>query len=323
MPFLEDIYLYDLNVPDSTPLAFRSARGGEAQPTLLTLLGISVRHWMEIAGELYRGSVYLAANGGAVILPVQGSVGRYAFVVKTRLSVPSLAYLYASAGQGAAYADGELRESVPRVSAQEREAAESARRTVAALRLLLADCMRARAAHDAQACVDAAAELMGVSLMPPESAELPPMRAQGMLPDMQLSGQVLMISLFTLLSTIRNHAHARSGWLYATPCEQGYVLQAMLRCAEDVDLHALSHLRAALTDGGVSVGALSDVSPVKPPRQYAYMSRKITDPRKPLCARCGCLDARCASCLAVRWAVLPFVCDASLLGIKALPQFTE
>ena len=106
MPFLEDIYLYDLNVPDSTPLAFRSARGGEAQPTLLALLGISVRHWMEIAGELYRGSVYLAANGGAVILPVQGSVGRYAFVVKTRLSVPSLAYLYASAGPETAYADG-------------------------------------------------------------------------------------------------------------------------------------------------------------------------------------------------------------------------
>lgn len=323
MPFLEDIYLYDLNVPDSTPLAFRSARGGEAQPTLLSLLGVAPRAWAEIAQRLYDGSVYLAANGGAVLLPVQGSVGRYALVVKTTLPVSALAYLYACAVQGEAYADEEICNTAPRVDAREREAAESARQTVAALRMLQAACERAVTAGDAEECIDTAAELMGVSLMPPEFAELPPMQAQGMLPDMQPSGQVLLVSILTLLSAMRNHAHARSGWLYATPCEQGYVLQAVLRCAKDTNLDALAHLRVTLEDHGVSSGALTSELPVKPPRQYAYMSRKITDPRRPLCARCGCLDARCASCLAVRWAVLPFVCDVALLGIKALPHFEE
>lgn len=323
MPFLEDIYLYDLNVPDSTPLAFRSVRGGEAQPTLLSLLGVAPRAWPEIAQRLYDGSVYLAANGGAVLLPVQGSAGRYAVVVKPELSASAMAYLYASVGQETAYAEASVKDAAPKIAAREKEAAESARRTVAALRLLLADCMRARAAHDAQACMDAAAALMGVELMLPGSAEPVPGRLQGMLPEMQSSGQVLLVSMLTLLSAMRNHAHARSGWLYATPCEQGYVLRAALRCTEDADLGALSHLRDALEDGGVLPGVWASISPVKPPKQYAYMSRKITDPRRPLCARCGCLDARCASCLAVRWAVLPFVCDASLLGIKALPHFEE
>ena len=323
MPFLEDIYLYDLNVPDSTPLAFRSARGGEAQPTLLSLLGVAPRAWPEIAQRLYDGSVYLAANGGAVLLPVQGSAGRYAVVVKPELSASAMAYLYASVGQETAYAEASVKDAAPKIAAREKEAAESARGTIAVLRLLLADCMRVKSASDAQACIDTAAELMGVLLMSPASAELPPMQAQGMLPEMQPSGQVLLVSILTLLSAMRNLAHARSGWLYATPCEQGYVLQAVLRSAKDTNLDSLAHLRATLEDHGVSSGALTSELPVKPPRQYAYMSRKITDPRKPLCARCGCLDARCASCLAVRWAVLPFVCDASLLGIKALPHFEE
>ena len=242
MTFLEDIYLYDLNTPDNAPLAFRSARGGEEQPTLLTLLGISVRQWMEIAGELYRGSVYLAANGGAVLLPVQGSIGRYAMVIKTELSVPALAYLYACAGQGEAYADVQIKAAVPKIREREHEAAESARRTVAALRMLLANCMRAQDAYDAQACVDAAAELMGVELLSPEVAELPPMQVLGTLPEMQFSGQVLLISILTLLSTMRYWAHARSGWLYVTPCEQGYALQAVLRCEQDADLSAVGKI---------------------------------------------------------------------------------
>lgn len=323
MTFSEDIYLYDLNAPERAPLAHRSARGGEEQPTLLSLLGISPGEWIRIAEHLDRGSVYLGANGGAVLLPVYGGIGRYAAVVKTALSVPALAYLYACAGQGEAYADEELRVAAPGLSAKEREAAECARQTVAAVRLLRSLCECANTAYDAQECVDAAAALLGVALLPPDSAELAPMQAQGFLPDMQLSGQALLISALTLLSFMRNHAHARSGWLYATPSEQGYVLQALMRCAQDADRSTLAHLRRALEDGGVSLGALTDALPIKPPRHYAYMSRKITDPRKPLCARCGCLDKRCATCLAVRWAVLPFVCDTALLGIKALPRFTE
>lgn len=323
MHFWEDVYLYDLNVPDSAPLAFRSARGGVAQPTLLGLLGVSPKAWQQIAQRLYDGSVYLAANGGAVLLPVQGSVGRYALVVKTTLPVSALAYLYACAGQGEAYADEEICNTAPRVDAREREAAESARETVAALRMLQAACERAVTAGDAEECIAMAAALLGVALMLPESVELPPMQAHGMLPEMQPAGQVLLVSVLTLLSAMRNHAHARSGWLYATPCEQGYVLQALLRCAEDADTEALLHWRDVLEENGVSSGALKRTLPVKPPRQYAYMSRKITDPRKPLCARCGCLDAHCASCQLMRWAVLPFVCDAALHGIKALPRFEE
>lgn len=323
MTFLEDIYLYDLNVPDSEPLAYRSARGGEAQPTLLSLLGVAPRAWLEIAQRLYDGSVYLAANGGAVLLPVQGSIGRYAVVVKPELSASAMAYLYASVGQETAYAEASVKDAAPKIAAREKEAAESARGTIAVLRLLLADCMRVKSASDAQACIDTAAELMGVLLMSPESAEPVPGRLQGMLPEMQPSGQVLLVSILTLLSAMRNHAHARGGWLYATPCEQGYVLRAAWRCIEDADLGALSHLRDALEDGGVLPGVWASISPVKPPKQYAYMSRKITDPRRPLCARCGCLDARCASCKLVCWAVLPFISDVALHGIKDLPHFEE
>lgn len=323
MTFLEDIYLYDLNVPDSEPLAYRSARGGEAQPTLLSLLGIAPKDWARIAQNLYDGSVYLAVGGGAVLLPVQGSIGRYAVVVKADLPVPALAYLYACAGQGAAYADHAICTALPCVDARQAEATESARATVASLRMLMDACERTQNAYDAQACMDAAAALMGVELMLPESAEPVPGRLQGMLPEMQPSGQVLLVSMLTLLSAMRNHAHARGGWLYATPCEQGYVLRAALRCTEDADLGALSHLRDALEDGGVLPGVWASISPVKPPKQYAYMSRKITDPRRPLCARCGCLNARCASCKLVCWAVLPFISDVALHGIKDLPHFEE
>ncbi|MBQ7378170.1 MAG: hypothetical protein IJW70_12195 [Clostridia bacterium] len=51
------------------------------------------------------------------------------------------------------------------------------------------------------------------------------------------------------------------------------------------------------------------------------MNRKITDPRHPFCAHCGCLDKRCNECTALQWAVLPYVYDAALLGIKDLPVF--
>lgn len=69
------------------------------------------------------------------------------------------------------------------------------------------------------------------------------------------------------------------------------------------------------------IGTHSFAAPVKPPRQYAYMNRKITDPRHPFCAHCGCLDKRCNECTALQWAVLPYVYDAALLGIKDLPVF--
>ncbi len=320
-PFYEDVYLYDLNSPEMPPLAYRSARGGEEQPDLLSLLGLPTREWNEVASRLYQGAVYLSAKGGAILMPVYGSLGRFAVAVKTALSLPALAYAYQCAGQQAAHADAPIQQAAPKPTAREREAAESAVRTVAALRLLIKACENVNDANDAEDCIAKTAELLGVSLMQREKAEVAPMQGQGILPDARHEGQALLICVMTLLSVMRNQAHARSGWLYAALCEDGYALQAFLRTEEDAEPAALVHLRTVLENCGVSVGARVSASPVKPPKQYAYMSHKIADPHKPLCARCGCLDARCATCTAVQWAVLPYTCDAALLGIKTLPHF--
>ena len=322
-PFYEDVYLYDLNAAEAPPLAYRSARGGETQPDLLSLIDLPAREWHTVAEQLYDRSVYLSANGGAVLLPVHGSIGRLVAVVKTSLSLPALAYLAQCAGQGEIYADTKLCQTVPNLPLRECAAAESAVRTVAELRLLIEACLQAHDAYGAQECIDGAARIMGVSLMPREKAEIAPMKGQGLLPEMQHSGQALFACTMTVLSAMRNLAHARSGWLYAVPCEGGYTLQVFLRCAADAELTSLGTLRGLLEDGGVTLGARTFASAVKPPKQYAYMSRKITDPRKPLCVRCHCLDKRCASCTAVQWAVLPYVCDVAVLGIKALPYFEE
>ncbi len=322
-PFCEDVYLYDLNRMEMPPLAFRSARGGEAQPDLLTLIDLSARRWHAVAEQLYERPVYLGANGGAVLLPVHGSIGRLVLVVKTALSLPSLAYLVQCAGQGEVYADAEIKAQAPKPDTREREAADSAARTVTELRLLIADCEKARSVFDAEECIQKAAELMGVALMPQDRVESAAMQEQGMLPDAQHTGQALLACALTLLSIMRNGAHARSGWLYAMPCDVGYTLQAFVRCPSDADLAAPDHLRTMLEDGGVAHGVRIGASPVKPPKQYAYMSKKITDPRKPLCARCGCLDARCKSCTAIQFAVLPYVIDAALHGIKDLPHFEQ
>ena len=322
-PFYEDIYLYDLNAARSLPLAHRSARGGQTQPDLLSLIKLPACEWHAVAAHLHEGAVYLSSNGGAVLLPVYGGIGRLVAVVKTNLSLPALAYVAQCAGQGAIYADAQIQGAMPSLPARECAAAESAVRTVARLKLLIDACAQVHDAFGAQECICEAASMMGVELMLPERAEMPPMKGQGLLPSMQHSGQATLACIMTLLSVMRNGAHARSGWLYAAPCEQGYTLQAFLRCSADADLSALEVLRGLLEDGGVTLGARTFASALKPPKQYAYMSRKITDPRKPLCVRCHCLDARCASCRAVQWAVLPFVCDAVLLGIKALPYFEE
>jgi hypothetical protein len=199
--------------------------------------------------------------------------------------------------------------------------AESAVHTVTLLRLLMQDCLQAHNAFNARACMDWAASIMGVDLMPQDKAEISPMQGQGILPGMQYSGQVLFVCMLVLLSQMRNQAHGRSGWLYAVPCEGGYTLQAYFRCAREAELAPLDSLHSLLENGGVALGTRQYGDAIKPPRQYAYMSAKITDPRKPLCARCHCLDAHCSACTAVQWAVLPYVCDVALLGIKAEPYF--
>ncbi|MBQ2256710.1 MAG: hypothetical protein II330_07575 [Clostridia bacterium] len=323
-PFYEDVYLYDLNHVEAPPLAYRSARGGEEQPDLLSLIDLPAAAWSTVMHQLHCGAaVYLSSGKGAVLLPAFGSIGRFAVVIKTSLSLPTLSYVAQCAGQGEIYADAQIRATKPQPAAGEREMAESAVHTVALLRLLMQDCLQAHNAYDVGACIDCAASIMGVDLMPQDKAEISPMQGQGILPGMQYSGQVLFVCMLVLLSQMRNQAHGRSGWLYAVPCEGGYTLQAYFCCVREAELAPLDSLRSLLENGGVALGTRQYGDAIKPPRQYAYMSAKITDPRKPLCARCRCLDAHCSACTAVQWAVLPYVCDVALLGIKAEPYFKE
>lgn len=320
-PFLVDVYLYDLNRPEMPPLAYRSARGGEEQPDLLSLIPLSACAWQEVAEHLYGGAVYLSQDGGAILLPVFGSLGRLALVVKTNLPLSALAYVYQCAGQGEVYADQALRECVPKLSAKTKPIAEDAVHTVAQLRRLTKACESVLGAYDAMECIDMAQGLMGVSCMSDQRVETAPLQGQEVLPLMQHAGQVLLACVLTLLSVMRNDAHARSGWLYALPCGQGYTLQVFLRLVQQETPEALVRLRTMFEMCDVAFCARVGEVPVIPPKQYSYMSRKITDPHKPLCARCGRLDARCAHCTAVQWSVLPYVCDTALLGIKTLPHF--
>lgn len=312
--FGEDVYVYDLNRIQDAPLAFRCASGGQEMPDLLGLLGISVHAWLDLEQALYSGPLCLA--GGAVVLPLFGNVGRLVAVIKTDVPPASFAWWARSAGIGEMHLDDVLAHAEPSVRARDREVLESFFRTVAQMRMLIDLCAQANTVYQVEECIALAAQIWGVALMPQDTVEMPAMQGQMMLPDMRLSGQALAVCLMTLLSFIRNRAHARSGWLYAVPCENGAIVQAVIRCSEQASFSALAHLRILLEDGGIVLAERTFASPIKPPKQYAYMHRKITDPRYPLCVRCGCLDARCASCTVVQWAVLPYVCDTALLGIK-------
>lgn len=319
-PFYEDVYLYDLNVLEAPPLAYRSAHGGEQQPDLLDLLALPARESQGVAQQLYERPVYLSQNGGVLLLPAFGSLGRFVIAIKTALSTPALSVLAACAGR-AVYTDAEIASAAPASQVRERAAVEHVTQTVSCLLGLMAQCESVQNAYDAEACIQTAAELMGVALMPPTKEQRSAIPQEGILPDAKHAGQALLISSLTLLSAMRNHAHARSGWLYALPCDAGYTLHATLRSDAHADLDALTHLRTLLQDGGVAVGTHSFSSPITPPKQYPYLHKKITDPRKPLCARCQCLNARCATCTVTEWVMLPYLCDVALQGIKTLPNF--
>lgn len=319
--FAEDVYVYDLNLPQSAPLAYRSADGGWEQPDLLTLLGLSARRWRVYEHQLYSMPVCLSEQGGALVLPVFGGIGRFAIVIKPHISLPALAYLLAAQAFGKVYTDEGFAMIAPAMQARDRAAAERTVIAAAAVRLLISSCDSAGNAYQISECIALAAELWGVELMDEGTVEFPAMKGQDYLPEMKLSGQALFLALVTLISVMRNCAHARSGWLYALQDAECAVLHAVLRTSDEASADALVRLRSLLEQGGVVVASRSFEAPVKPPRQYAYMNRKITDPRHPLCARCGCLDGRCRQCTALQWAVLPYVCDAALLGIKNLPVF--
>ena len=320
--FCEDVYLYDLNRLQSEPLAYRCARGGEQQIDLLSLLGVSAYEWMRYEDRLYSMPICLV-QAGAVVLPVFGSIGRLAVVVKPMISNESFSCLAQSMCLGEVCDQESAVCTGCAISAREREDAEYFLQTLAKLRLLIGSCYEAKNEFEIEDCISLACTLWGVERMPIESAEFDALRGQLPLADMQISGQALMVFLMTHLSLMRNQAHARSGWLFAERCEGGVALQVMFRTFPNASLQALSHLRALLEDGGVVLGERTYASHIKPPRQYAYMNKKIIDPRHPYCTRCGCLDKHCADCIAVQWAVLPYVCDAALLGIKNYLSWNE
>ncbi len=321
--FAEDVYLYDLNKPASAPLAFRCARGGEEKPVLLEALGISARQWVQYEQKLYDMPLCTHQSGGAVVLPVFGSIGRLAIVVKPIFSVATFANLVQSAWLGAVYAIDDFADVPVRIPDRESEAAEHFASTVARLRLLVDWCCEAKDAGQIEDCISLACELWGVDLMPLHTVELAPLQGQVSLPGMSYSGQALAVSLMTLLSVMRNDAHARSGWLYVSKAEQLPALQAAFRMASDCQIAALERLKELLENTNVIYGVREESSGIKPLRQYAYLHKKITDPQHPYCARCGCLDKRCATCMAVQWAVMPYVCDAALLGIKNYFSWSE
>lgn len=314
--FVEDIYLYDLNKPASAPLAYRCASGGEAQPALLDLLGLSARQWLCYEPKLYDMPLCLCEAGAAVVLPVFGSIGRLVAVVKSTLSLPALAYLVQSARLGKLYVSEDFTNVHPHVSEREREAVEGFAQTVARLRLLINWCYDASGVGAVTDCISLAGELWGVELMPTHTIELAPLKGQVSLPEMRFSGQALAVMLMTMLCVMRYEAHARSGWLYAVESDAGIVLQSAFRTASGSPMEALEHLQTLFEDGGVIFGTRACRSPIRPPKQYAYLHKKITDPQHPYCARCGCLDKHCATCRTVQWALMPYACDAALLGIK-------
>lgn len=316
--FYDDLYLYDLNAPDSAPLAYRCATGGTQPPALSLLLGLTPRAWQDLQERLYDQPTAICRGKCAVIMPICGRVGRFAAVVIPHLSHGAFVRMVNEGRLGVLESLEEDSKAHDDASAEDAFAA-----TVQGVRLLISLCADAQNTGDVQACISLATELWGVALMPEESAEFPILQEQGILPDADFEPSALAVALMTVASMLRNAAHGRSGWLYAGQGTYGTVLHAAFRADEDACLDALEHLGASLEEGGVIVSRRDGAAPLKPPKQYAYMHKKIGDPTRPLCNLCGRFDAHCARCVAVRWAVLPYVTDQALLGIKNCLVFHE
>lgn len=249
-------------------------------------------------------------------MPLCGNIGRFAVVMVPHLSHGAFARLVNSGALGdfAPISVAGKDKSTP-------EAEQSFAIAVRRMHLLTVMCAQIRDAVDLEECIGLACEQWGITRMPRERAEFAPLQTSGVLEDAALAPCALAVSLLCMVSLIRNEAHARSGWLYATDSENGPVLQCAFRADAGMPLQVLDRLQQRLEDGGVTVGRRDRPEPRKPPKQYAYMHRKIGDPARPLCNLCGRYDQSCDDCVAVRWAVLPFVTDRALLGIKNYIKF--
>lgn len=318
MIFYDDLYLYDLNSPESPPLAWRSADGGLPQPDLPTLLGLSTREWLEKERMLYQDPICVVSDKCALVLPVGSRIGRFAVVVVPRLPRGVFVRLVNSGMLG------ELTPmDMPMAKLFDPEAEQAIAHTVQQVRLLLSKCAQVRHAADLDECIALVIQLWGVVPLPTERMEFPGLGLQGSLPEPSLDEGALILSLMTMASLLRNVAHARSGWLYAEQTEQGPVLQCLFRTNAQDSLPVLECLQTLLEAGGVTVGRRDGEAPVKPPRQYSYMHGKRGDPARPLCNKCMHFDACCAHCMAVRWAIFPYVTDWALLGIKNCLVFEQ
>lgn len=316
--FFDDVYLYDLNLPESPPLAWRSANGGTSQPDLPTLLGLPMREWLERERMLYQDPICIATGKRAVILPISSRIGRFAAVVVPQMSQ---AEFVRAVNTGML---GELAPmDLPMAKTGNPEAEQALSCTVQGIRLLLLQCAQVESAAELEDCIALAVGLWGVVPMPAERMEFSGLSLQGSLPQPSLEPGALAVALMTMTSLMRNAAHARSGWLYTEQTEQGPVLQCIFRADAQESLQVLEVLQTALEAGGVTVGRRDGEAPVKPPRQYSYMHSKRGDPTRPLCNKCSHYDAHCAHCIAVRWAIWPYVTDGALLGIKSYLVFEQ
>ena len=316
--FYDDLYLYDLNMPESPPLAWRAWDGGTQPPDLPELLGMRMREWLTRAEGIYQSPVALAGERCAVLIHISSRAGRFGVVVVPHLPREVFVRM---AGEGSL---GALDGIAGRSRAHGTPAAEQGfAETVQRVRLLIDSCAQISDAEDLDTCISMAAELWGVHLLPRESAEFAPLQASGSLPEPVLEPGALVISLAVMASLLRNAAHGRSGWMYAQPSEHGPVLQCAMRTDAEQIPDVLLHLQVRMEEGGVIVGRRDGVAPYKPPKQYSYMHSKIGDSARPLCNLCGCYDAHCVCCTALRWAVLPYVTDQALLGIKNYIVFEQ
>lgn len=316
--FYDDLYLYDLNLPESPPLAWRSANGGMPQPDLPTLLGMSLREWLERERSLYQDPICIVAGKCAVILPISSRIGRFAAVVVPQMSQSE----FVRAINVGLLGDLDPMD-LPMAKTGNFEAEQAIAHTVQGVRLLISQCMQAECAAELEDCIALAVGLWGVVPMPAERMEFAGLALQGSLPEPSLEPGALAVSLMTMASLLRNAAHARSGWLYAEQTGQGPVLQCIFRADAQDSLQVLEMLQAALEAGGVTVGRRDGEVPVRPPRQYSYMHSKRGDPMRPLCNKCSHYDGHCAHCIAVRWAIWPYVTDGALLGIKNYLVFEQ
>lgn len=152
--FYDDLYLYDLNMPESPPLAWRACDGGTQQPDLPELLGMSMREWLSCAQEIYQSPVALVKGRCAVLIPISSRVGRFGVVAVPHLSREVFTRMVNEGSLGALG-------SIPARSRAHGDpmAEQGFAQTVQSVRLLIDRCMQMSDRDGLTECIAMAAEL--------------------------------------------------------------------------------------------------------------------------------------------------------------------